>query len=382
MKNIRKFFFSVGAIVLTITTRADVLIDNFNAQRAYPPCCDSFATNQFGTYLSFESNVTQNGSSGTLRIDGTGSDNGGFYRDSGGTVLWNFTAQTNLLLTAKRLPGNTASNCWIVFRDINSRSVAYSFRLASFPTNAFGTLTNSLSTPAWGDGNGCDLAYIVAVDVHGGMTDEDLSFQLEIDEIKAAGPAVTNGPAIMWSFETNTLILSWNSPTGTAFHLQSSVSLPATWGTETNIQTNGLFSTSVQAITGTNKFFRLVSVSGSSLTSPLKSGFLPPGNNLQLFGTSDGSGKVLSECHPKDITLPTNSFFSSNFLDVASNFVRLDWFYWSYGSGPPGQIQIEINPTWSSVQTTLAARSSRQTRTTKATPQYRPTHFSNERQIV
>jgi hypothetical protein len=90
-----KFIFGcVLTLLISMPASAGILIDDFNAARSYPPCCG-----EYGAYYSFESNVVQNGS-GTLVIGGSASDNGGFYRDQQGPVLWNFTAQSNLVLVA------------------------------------------------------------------------------------------------------------------------------------------------------------------------------------------------------------------------------------------------------------------------------------------
>ena len=313
--------------------RADVMIDDFNASRSYGTCC-----NEFGTYLSFETNLTQNGNSGTVVISGSATDNGGFYRDLGGAVLWNITSQTNLTVKAKRLNGNNSSNCWVILRDIQNRSAGYAFPISAFPTNSFGTQSIPLSSPTWVDPQGFNYSFITALDVNGGITDDDLPFRIELDEIKLAGPQQSNLPVLSASLFTNNLLVSWLTPSGTNWEFQTAPKVDGSWTKQTNISTVGNLSSYSQSTTGAHRFFRLKNPTGSgfapfNLASP-ETAQTP----LDGFLSSE-QGSITAAASPP----PTNNVYTNTFLDVSSrirSWQRGQFGY--YGGVPPNGIGDDL----------------------------------------
>jgi hypothetical protein len=194
---------------------AGILIDDFNAARSYPPCCG-----EYGAYYSFTSNILQNGS-GTLVVGGTASDNGGFYRDQQGSVLWNFTAQSNLVLAAKVIAGNTATNFYVVFRDAAGKRLLYAYAFADLNSTNFTTITKPLFAPDWVEMQEgeppFDYTRIISMDLYGEFTEDDNPLRLELDSIQTQGPTVT-GMLHMDYWTTNgALVLYMNNhrPFGT-----------------------------------------------------------------------------------------------------------------------------------------------------------------------
>jgi hypothetical protein len=172
---------------------AGIILDDFNITRPYPPCCG-----EYGANFSFESNVVQNGS-GTLVIGGTARDNGGFYHDQKGKVLWDFTGQSNLIVRAKVLAGNEAENFIVVFRDANQKRMLFKFPFSILNSNNFTALSKPLFTPDWTDADASqpfDYARIISMDLMGEFTQVDLPFRLELDSIEVQEHSVPSAVAL------------------------------------------------------------------------------------------------------------------------------------------------------------------------------------------
>jgi hypothetical protein len=198
--NAGKFIFGlILTLLIAMPAAAGILIDDFNAARSYPPCCG-----EYGAYYSFMSNILQNGS-GTLIIGGTASDNGGFYRDQRGPVLWNLTAQSNLVVWAKTIDGNQATNFYIVFRDANLNRIRFAFAFSNLSSSNFTMVSKPLLSPDWADVEGnlpFDYTKITSMDLYGEFTEDDNPLRLELDSIQTQGPTVT-GMLRMDSWTTN-----------------------------------------------------------------------------------------------------------------------------------------------------------------------------------
>ena len=148
-------------IFIIYSAKADMVLEDFNTARVYSTNLDSY-----GAYLAFEGNTFQAGD-GVLTVQAT--DNGGFYHEGFGSILWNLTAKTNLMLTACRLPDNQASNCVVVLRDLSGNYASYSFPMLSFATNALTSISKYLLTPDWQTDGTFDFSSVAALDVHGGL---------------------------------------------------------------------------------------------------------------------------------------------------------------------------------------------------------------------
>jgi hypothetical protein len=249
-------------LLMPICASAGILIDDFNAARAYPPCCG-----EYGAYYSFESNVVQNGS-GTLVINGTASDNGGFYRDQQGAVLWNFTAQSNLVLAAKVLAGNTATSFYVVFRDVNGKRLLYTFAFADLNSTNFTSITKSVFAPDWVESQEgeppFDYTRIISMDLYGEFTEDDNPLRLELDSIQTQGPTVT-GMLHMDYWTTNgALVLSWSTNLTNGFLLQSAPTVLGAWDNENDIVIVSNQYRLAVSPTNETRFYRLLAVAEAS----------------------------------------------------------------------------------------------------------------------
>jgi hypothetical protein len=241
---------------------ADVLIDDFNAARAYPPCCD-----EYGTYMSFDSNVTQDGVTGTLIIAGTASDNGGCYREGFQRALWDLSGQTGLRLVARLRPGNEAAALRVAFRDSLNRYLVFDFPLDGLNTNTMTTLTRNLAAPDWVDPGGFLHDSVVAVDFQGLFTQEDKPLRVELDELLITGPNVIK---LRYEVADGNLLLRWTTNQTEGLMLQSTATLPGPWTNEATGTISGIEYLHVHQIGSGSRFFRLASAGAPS------SGFAVP----------------------------------------------------------------------------------------------------------
>jgi hypothetical protein len=310
---IKQGIIAVLAVLISLTIKANLVVEDFNASRTYSAdCCP-----EYGSYLSFETNMVQNGS-GTLVVQAT--DNGGFYHEKTGYILWNITGQTNLVLTARRLPTNQASNCVVVLRDFSDRYIAYNFPMLSFATNSFTSVAKNILTPDWQGAASFDFSAIISLDVHGGFTDDDLPFAMEFDNLAALGTGSID-LQIKYTFVTNAFTLKWSAPISTL--LQSCTNLSQhSWLSETNVSTSGFSSSFLVSLTNASKFYRLLPVTNSGNQIIASSGGLGGNTGGNAGGLFPKGGKPIAHPNgglsPNPTNPPPGITYYTNFIDIAS----------------------------------------------------------------
>lgn len=170
---------------LQIGLIAPVLIDNFNAARAWPV---GFAT-EYGTYDSFDGQVVQDGG-GTLVIGGAANEQGGLYRDRGGDTLYNLTGRTQIEVTAKISLDNAADTFIVAMADADGTEFYYSFATSGLNNATFTTLAHDLSKPdsipSAGDDGMLDLANIVSFNIRGDYS-SNAALRLVLDNLQVGG---------------------------------------------------------------------------------------------------------------------------------------------------------------------------------------------------
>ena len=250
---------TVGLLALLsfeLSALAGVLVEDFNSNRDYPPCCGAY-----GTYYSFESNVFQFATNGSVIIGGSATDNGGIYHDEGGLVLWNFTGQTNLLVRAKVRTGNQTTNFAVLFRDANLKSILFSVPFSTLNTTNYTTISKELTGPDWTDATTSvpfDFSQIVSWDIYGEFTDDEQPFRLEVDSLSLTGPTVTGTLQMRYEVVNRTLVLAWPTNLNGGFLLQASPSLPGIWSNQWSITIVGQEYCHAEPITNGNRFYRLL----------------------------------------------------------------------------------------------------------------------------
>jgi hypothetical protein len=310
----KKVGFTLFFAFVSIVSNADSLIDDFNSARTYGVCCG-----EFGAYGGFVSNVTQTGS-GTVVVAGTAVNEGGFYHAGLGTILWDFSTQTGLVVRVRAGAANQTSLFWIFFQDLYSRRLAFSFPLNN--TN-FTTLSKNLTEPDFAD-EGFSLWSVVSVDVCGDYNQTNTTvLQLELDEINVLGPPVE--PRIRISSAGTNVVLTWR--TNSEAVLQSTVAVPGGWSNDVVAAVVGTNYQVTKPVSGT-RFFRLLISSNA-------------GQGLWRYSSVDDqkqrrwpNGKGANqETNPAvaAIVLPPSTIYTNTFLDVSS-FTE-SWRYY-YNGGP------------------------------------------------
>jgi hypothetical protein len=253
--NIPKRFPAAAAGILFVLCHplwADVLIEDFATGHGYPACCG-----EYGSYDSFVGNIAQNSTNSPLLITGTATDNGGFYHEGFGHVLWDFSGQTNLTILARAVPGNEALGLQVVLRDWADRMLLYNLSLSTLTTNETVPLTASLTSPDWIWGDGFDLSAITSIDVMGDYSDDERPLRIEIHGIAAIGPSTVR-PRLRVEVSDDDLLLYWPTNQTDGFLLQSSTTIPGGWsdvdGSPTVVGEEYCFFFPLE---DSNRFFRL-----------------------------------------------------------------------------------------------------------------------------
>lgn len=299
-------------VTLTAKSHADIVIDDFNTNRTYAPCCG-----EYGTYDSFTNNITQSGG-GTLAIGGNATDNGGFYREGFGNVLWNFTGPTNLVLSLRARAGNTATNLLVTFRDVFGVSIMFRFSLAGLSTNSFTNLIKTLRTPDWTNDHQFAYSHVSSLDVYGEYAASDNALRVELDSLIAVGPVLEFGPPINLYRDDPNIVLTWQTNSAAAFVLQSATNLAGPWTNEATASITGSVHQAAFRATNGLKFYRLMNTNGSSFAGPSGKAAIN-----WLGGVSEstrgGDWNVPTPLYRiKAIGPPPIITYTSNFIDVAS----------------------------------------------------------------
>lgn len=296
----------------TVSSRGDVVIDNFNASRTYAACCG-----EYGTYDSFTNNVTQNGG-GTLAISGAATEGGGLYREGFGNSLWNFLGPTNLGLTLRSLPGNTTTNLNVSFRDLWGGAILFTFSWNTLGSNSFTNITKTLHSPDWTNAQPFEYGYVKSVDLFGSYGTANSTLRLELDSLSAIGPVLTFGPAIEILRDGNNVTLRWPTNGSQGFNLQSATNVTGPWTNESSPVQTGMVYQATYASTNGDKFFRLMKSDGSGFSFSLSQDTYGATEPLKDVTSQKPMDYAESLATQKQVGPPATSVGFSNYIDIAS----------------------------------------------------------------
>lgn len=306
-----------SALLLSIlSASADIMLDDFNTNRTYGAAGDAY-----GAYQGFMNVVTQNGG-GTLVVNASLTERGGFYHDGLTTNLWNFYGETGLVVRARELTNNSATKFFVLFQDNLQRRMWFEFPFSSLSTTGFLALSRELTQPDHYD-PGFNPYLIKSMDIQSDHTDASgPTFGLELDHIQTVSPSNTYVGLLKISASGTNAVLTWPTNVPSVLFLQKSTNLAARWMTNSGAATiSGTNYTLSVPMIGVGSFFQL----GNEISTAARFSFTsaPP---------VEYSGGVETNYIGKGttgITPPTKALSgTASKIDVSS--YAKEWRRWDY----------------------------------------------------
>lgn len=253
-----------------------------------------------------------------------------FYHDKGGPVLWDFTAQTNLVLRARLRSGNEATNLRVMFRDTSMRRLLFLFPFDQLNTTNFVTLIKPLTRPDWKDEEPFDLSQVISWDIYGDFSAEEQAMRFEVDSLAVEGPTVTGCLSMRYEIVNGTIILAWPTNLESGFRLQSSPALSGWWTNESAITLVGDEYRFAQPLTNGSQFFRLLATDEDpgEFLSMSEEEYLalvaPPPPETERAEVPQSNEAAYGEVDASPFSAPTPARTTNSYIDVAS-YSGLSW---------------------------------------------------------